>query len=337
MRNNFTHYKQLDAMDCGPTCLKMIAKHYGRNYSLQFLRERCFITNAGVSLQGISDAAESIGFRTMGVKITSQQLLDEVPLPCIVHWKQNHFVVVYKINKKVVFVADPAHGLIKYTKDEFKKFWLSTQNEGEEKGIALVLETSPDFYNLEDEKQDKTKISFFAKYLIPYRKFLWQLLLGMLLGTLLQLIFPFLTQIIVDNGISNRNLGFVTLILIAQLSLTFGKVAVEFLRSWILLHISTRINVSLISDFLIKLMKLPIRFFDTKKIGDIMQRIGDHSRIESFLTGSSLSTLFSMVNLLIFGAILAYYNIYILLVFVTGNILYIAWILMFMKRRRVGF
>lgn len=334
MINKFTYFKQLDAMDCGPTCLRMVAKHYGRNYTLQFLRDRSFITNAGVSMQGISDAAESIGFRTMGVKVSYQQLAGEVPLPCIVHWKQKHFVVVYKINKKGVFVADPAHGLINYAVEEFTKLWLSTQNQGEEKGVALLLETAPDFYNLDDEVIDKTKISFFFKYIIPYRKFLWQLLLGMLLGTLLQLIFPFLTQAIVDNGISNRNLGFVSIILIAQLSLTFGKVAVEFLRSWILLHISTRINISLISDFLIKLMKLPIGFFDTKKIGDIMQRIGDHSRIESFLTGSSLSTLFSMVNLLIFGAILAYYNIYILLVFVAGNALYVAWILMFMKRRR---
>ena len=330
----FPFYKQLDAMDCGPSCLRMIAKYYGRNYSLQFLRDRSYITNAGVSMQGISDAAESIGFRTMGVKITFKQLTDEVPLPCIVHWHQNHFVVVYKINKKNVFVADPAHGLVKYNIPEFSKFWLSTLTHGEDKGVALLLEQGPDFYNIDDEVQDKTKLKFFFKYIIPYRKFLWQLLLGMLIGTLLQLIFPFLTQAMVDNGISNRNLGFVTLVLIAQLSLTIGKVFVEFLRSWILLHISTRINISLISDFLIKSMKLPIGFFDTKKIGDIMQRIGDHSRIESFLTGSSLSTLFSMVNLLIFGAVLAYYNVYILLVFLAGNILYVLWILMFMKRRR---
>ena len=273
--------------------LRMIAKSHGKEYSLNFLRERSYITNAGVSMQGISDAAESIGYRTMGVRISFQQLVDEAQLPCIVHWNQNHFVVVYKIKKdgEAIYVADPGHGLLTYTKEEFLKSWLSTQAEGEERGIALLLEPTPDFYNFDGEKQDKTKISFFLRYLTPYRKYIVQLLLGMLLGTLLQLIFPFLTQAIVDVGISNRNLGFVTLILVAQLVLTVGKIMVEFIRSWILLHISTRINISLISDFLIKLMKLPIGFFDSKKIGDIMQRIGDHTRIESFLTGSSLSYL----------------------------------------------
>jgi len=332
----FPFYKQLDAMDCGPTCLRMIAKSHGKDYSLNYLRERSYITNAGVSMQGISDAAESIGYRTMGVRISFEQLVDEAQLPCIVHWKQNHFVVVYKIKKKgaSIGVADPAHGLLNYTKEEFLKSWLSTQAEGEERGIALLLEPTPDFYNFDGEKQDKTKISFFLRYLTPYRKYIVQLILGMLLGTLLQLIFPFLTQAIVDVGISNRNLGFVSLILIAQLVLTLGKIMVEFIRSWILLHISTRINISLISDFLIKLMKLPIGFFDTKKIGDIMQRIGDHTRIESFLTGSSLSTLFSMVNLVVFGAVLAYYNLTILLVFLGGNALYVIWILLFMKKRR---
>lgn len=334
MSTKFHFYKQLDAMDCGPSCLRMIAKYYGKSYSLQLLRARCFITNTGVSLQGISDAAESIGFRTIGVKISFTQLVKEVPLPCIVHWNQNHFVVVYKISKDSVFVADPAHGLISYKTNEFLKSWISTRDEDQGRGIALAMETSPDFYQIEDEKTDKTKLSFFVKYIMPYRKYIWQLLLGMLVGTLLQLIFPFLTQAIVDTGISNRNLSFVTLILIAQLALMMGRVLVEFLRSWILLHISTRINISLISDFLIKLMKLPIAFFDSKKIGDIMQRIGDHSRIESFLTGSSLSTLFSLVNLVIFGAVLAYYSLSILTIFLIGNTFYIVWILLFMKRRR---
>lgn len=334
MSTKFHFFKQLDAMDCGPSCLRMIAKYYGKSYSLQLLRARCFITNTGVSLQGISDAAESIGFRTIGVKISFTQLVKEVPLPCIVHWNQNHFVVVYKISKDSVFVADPAHGLVSYKTNEFLKSWISTRDEDQGRGIALAMETSPDFYQIEDEKTDKTKLSFFVKYIMPYRKYIWQLLLGMLVGTLLQLIFPFLTQAIVDTGISNRNLSFVTLILIAQLALMMGRVLVEFLRSWILLHISTRINISLISDFLIKLMKLPIAFFDSKKIGDIMQRIGDHSRIESFLTGSSLSTLFSLVNLVIFGAVLAYYSLSILTIFLIGNTFYIVWILLFMKRRR---
>jgi len=331
----FTYYHQPDAMDCGPSCLRMVAKHYGRNYTLAYLREKCYIMRHGVSMLGISEAAENIGFKTLGVKISFEQLADEAPLPAIVHWKQNHFVVVYEITKKgMVHVADPAHGLIKYTKEEFLKGWLSTKKEGEDKGIALLLETTPKFYELKGEKSDRTKLTFLFKYLTPHRKYIIQLFIGMLLGSILQLVFPFLTQSVVDVGIGTQNLGFVTLILIAQLVLAAAHMSVDFIRNWILLHISTRINISLISDFLIKLMKLPIGFFDSKLIGDIMQRIGDHTRIQNFLTGSSLVTLFSMVNLVVFGVVLAWYDLKILGVFLLGNSLYIAWILMFMKRRR---
>ncbi len=347
MSRNFPFYKQLDAMDCGPTCLRMVAKHYGKHYSLETLRQKSFIGREGVSMLGISTAAESIGFRTIGVHISFQQLA-EAPLPCIVHWKQNHFVVVYKIQctmnnvqctkgdvpKGTVYVADPAQGLVKFTVQEFLSGWLSTKTEGQDEGVALLLEPTPDFYAAEDEKQDKTKLRFVLQYLKPYKKLIVQLFLGMLLGTLLQLIFPFLTQTIVDYGIGNNNLSFVVVILIAQLTLYVAQTAVEFIRSWILLHISTRINISIISDFLIKLMKLPIGFFDTKMIGDIMQRIGDHSRIEAFLTSSTLNTLFSFVNLIVFSIVLALYNLKLFMVFLVASILYVLWITIFLKKRK---
>ncbi len=331
----FPHYTQLDAMDCGPTCLRMVAKHYGKSYSLQSLREKSYITREGVSLLGTSDAAESIGFRTMGVKISFEQLLEEVPLPCIAHWKQSHFVVVYKIDKKKqLYIADPAEGLIKLTEKEFKGGWISTKSDGEEKGVCLLLEPTPDFYAAEDEKPNKASFKFLFSYLRPYKKFLTQLFLGLFAGSLLQLIFPFLTQSIVDFGIANRDIGFVYLVVIAQLMLFTGRTAIDFIRGWILLHISTRINISLISDFLIKLMKLPIRFFDIKMIGDLMQRIGDHTRIEKFLTSTSLDILFSVFNLIIFAAVLVFYSMKIFTVFLIGSILYALWVIVFMKKRK---
>lgn len=328
---------QHDVMDCGPTCLRMVARFYGKNYSLERLRGSSHITREGVSLLGISDAAESIGFKTMGVRISFEQL-SEAPLPCIVHWNQQHFVVVYKIKKvrntTYIYVADPAGERIRYTKEEFIRCWLSTKKEGEEKGIALLLEPTPDFYTSEDEKTDKTRFSFILQYLRPYKKLIVQLFLGMLLGSMLQLIFPFLTQSIVDFGISNQNLSFVVLVLIAQLVLFVSQTVVGFIRSWILLHMSTRINISIISDFLIKLMKLPMGFFDSKMIGDIMQRIGDHSRIQNFLTASTLNTLFSFVNLIIFSIVLAVYSLQILLIFLVASILYVLWVTVFLKKRR---
>ncbi len=336
---SFPHYLQHDAMDCGPTCLRMIAKYYGKPYSLQTLREHSFITREGVSMLGISDAAEFIGFRTSGVRISLQQLVEDVPLPCILHWNQNHFVVCYDIKKKKegyrFNIADPARQLITYHEDEFKKCWLSTKVDGEEKGAALALEPGPEFYEREDEQDSGGRnLRFFLKYLSPYKKQLVQLVFGMVAASFLQLIFPFLTQSLVDVGIRDGNLSFITLILIAQLVISISQLSVEFIRSWILLHMNTRINISLISDFLAKLMKLPLHYFDTKMIGDIMQRIGDHNRIESFLTGSSITTLFSFINFFIFSFVLAYYNLGILAIFLVGNALYIGWILAFMKYRR---
>ncbi|WP_286833649.1 MULTISPECIES: peptidase domain-containing ABC transporter [unclassified Proteiniphilum] len=340
MKKKFPYYTQLDAMDCGPSCLRMIAKHYGRHYSLETLRQHSFITREGVSMLGISDAAEHIGFRTSGVMISFEQLVKEAPLPCIVHWKQNHFVVVYNIKKDKrvghrIYVADPALGLVTYDEADFKKCWYSTKKDEEEKGTALLLEPGPEFFDREDEKENRTRsLRYFLRYLTPYKSQLMQLVLGMLVVSILQLIFPFLTQSLVDVGIRDGNLSFITLILIAQLVIFVARLSVEFIRSWILLHMNTRINIALISDFLAKLMKLPLRYFDTKMTGDIMQRIGDHGRIESFLTGNSISTLFSFVNFFVFAFVLAYYNLVILGIFLVGNALYVAWIFLFMKYRR---
>ena len=331
----FPHYTQLDAMDCGPTSLRMIAKYYGKSYTLQSLRERSFITRSGVSMLGISDAAESIGFRTNGVKITLEQLKKEALLPCILHWNQNHFVVLYKINKNKYYISDPGSKKAVFDEVEFMRCWISTKTGEENKGTALLLEPGPGFYDIPDEKKESNKgFSFFFRYLTPHKKQFIQLILGMITVSLLQLITPFLTQSMVDTGIRDSNLSFITLVLIAQLIIFIASLSVDFIRSWILLHMNTRINISLISDFLAKLMRLPIRFFDTKTVGDIMQRIGDHSRIEVFMTGSSISTLFSFANFFVFGFVLAYYNLTILGLFLLGNGLYVVWITAFLKYRR---
>ena len=321
-------------MDCGPTCLRIIAKHYGKQYSLQSLREKSYITREGVSLLGISDAAENIGFRTLAAKIPFEKLKEEAPTPFIAHWRQQHFIVVYGFKGNKVLVSDPAHGKLKLTKEEFLKGWLSDKDRGEETGVVLLMEPAPDFYEQEGEKSDKTGFGFLFNYLRPYKKLIIQLFLGMLTGSLLQLIFPFLTQSIVDFGIQNQDLGFVTLILVAQVMLFISRTAVEFNRGWILLHMGTRINISILSDFLIKLMRLPVSFFDTKMIGDLLQRIGDHTRIENFLTSSTLDILFSFINLIIFGIVLAVYDLPIFGVFMLGSVLYVLWVVIFMKKRR---
>ncbi|BDX39645.1 ABC transporter ATP-binding protein [Tenuifilaceae bacterium CYCD] len=335
--HSFPHYTQYDAMDCGPTCLRMVSKYYGKHYKLDTLRDRSFITREGVSMLGISRAAESIGFRTMGVKIGFEQLKTEAPLPAIVHWNQNHFVVVYKITgrkgNEIIHVADPAGGLVKYPVNEFLNCWQAT-SEGEEKqGVALLLEPTPDFYSSEDEKLDKRSLGFLFHYLRPYHRLIVQLFLGLLLGSLLQLLLPFLTQSIVDQGIGNRNISFIYLVLIAQLVLTVSRVTVEFIRGWILLHLGTRVNVALISDFLSKLMRLPMRFFDAKMTGDLMQRIGDHSRIQSFLTGTSLNVIFSVFNVVIFSVVLLMYSSTIFAVFFIGSALYAIWVVLFLRKR----
>ena len=332
--HSFPHYRQLDAMDCGPTCLRMIAKYYGRSYTLESLREKSFLTREGVSMLGISEAAESIGFRTQGVRVSLQELEELCPLPCILHWNQRHFVVCYRIRKGRFYIADPAGGKAVYTREEFRRCWVSTQVEGQESGTALLLEPGPAFYEQEDEVADRKSLSFFFRYLTPYRREAVQLLLGMLAASLLQLLLPFLTQSLVDTGIRDSNLPFITLVLVAQLVIFGAKLSVEFIRSWLLLHVNARINIALISDFLAKLTRLPLRFFDTKMVGDLMQRIGDHNRVETFLTGTSLNTLFSLLNFAVFGVVLAYYDLRVLALFLTGNGLYVAWVSAFMRWRR---
>lgn len=340
----FPSYRQLDSMDCGPTCLRIIASHYGRSWSLQTLRERCHISREGVSLLGISDAAEAVGFRTMGVKLTFGQLCEEAVLPCIVHWRQNHFVVVYRIERRRgrtwVHVSDPASGLLRYTREQFLKSWISIRGEdtadspAEGLGIALLLEPTPKFYEEKGEEDRRPGFRGMLEYLRPYRQFIVQLLLAMLTGSIISLILPFLTQSVIDTGIGTGDLNFIVVILVAQVVLVLGQMANELIRSWLMLHMTTRVSISLISDFLAKLMRLPISFFDSKMTGDIMQRIGDHSRIQTFLTGSLLSIVMAAVTFVVYSAVMGGYDLRILGIFILGSALYIGWVLLFLRRRR---
>lgn len=333
----FPFYKQPDAKDCGPTCLRIIAKYYGKTIPLQQIRNLSETTREGSSLLGLSEAAENLGFRSLGVQIDFEALCKEVPFPCIVHWNKQHFVVVYKIDKtETVYISDPSYGLITYSKEDFIKFWIGENaNETTEEGIALLLETTPAFFSNDfEEGETKMNFSFLSKYLFKYKSLVVQLAIGLLAGSLLSLILPFLTQSIVDVGIQNQDLSFIYIVLIAQVMLFLGRMGIEVIRSWILLHLSTRINISIISDFFIKLMKLPISFFDTRMTGDIMQRINDHTRIEQLLTSSSLNTLFSLVNLIIFSIVLLFYDYRLFLVYLVGAGLYIGWITFFLKKRK---
>lgn len=332
MLKRFPHYKQMDMMDCGATCLRMVFKYYGKQVSIHKIRKLCQTTKNGVNLLGISEAAEKLGFRTYGVRLSLDQL-NQIELPAILHWNQNHFVVLYKIKRGRYYISDPASGLISYDEREFTKNWFSTKELHQ--GLSLLLSPGPDFYQIDEEEPDlKLGWSKMFTYFYKYRKLFIQLILGMVLGTLLSLIAPFLTQSVVDIGINTKNISFINLILIAQLMLFIGSTAVSFIRSWIMLHISTRVNISILTDLLIKIMKLPMNFFDLKTHGDIMQRMSDQQRIESFLTGSTLNTLFSLVNMLIFGSLLIVYNGTIFMVFLISTALYTLWILAFMKYRR---
>lgn len=333
----FTNYKQADYKDCGPTCLKIVAKHYGKTINIQELRDISETTREGSNLLFLSDAAEKVGFRTLGVKLNITRL-EEAPLPCILHWNKNHYVVLYKIKKNRYYISDPAFGLIEYNKQDFLKFWIGNNaDDSTQEGVALLMEASPKFFQSDFDKEENNGLGFrlLSQYVLRYKSFLIQLSIGLLASSLLQLIFPFLTQSIVDVGIQNQNIHFIYLVLFAQLFLFAGKTALELIRSWILLHLSTRINISLISDFFIKLMNLPISFFDVRMTGDIMQRINDHRRIEKILTTSSLNMLFSVINMFVLGGVLAYFNLKIFFVFFAGSILYFGWITLFLKRREV--
>lgn len=332
MLKRFPHYKQMDQMDCGATCLRIIFKYYGQTVSIHKIRRLCQTTKKGVNLLGISEAAEKLGFRTYGVRLSLEQL-HEVELPCILHWNQNHFVVLYKIKKDKYYVSDPATGLVIYNQKEFSENWYSGKKL--HAGLSLILSPGPDFYQL-DEEEPQMSLGWgkLLTYFYKYRKLFIQLILGMLLGTILQLVAPFLTQSVVDIGINTKNISFINLILIAQLMLFIGSTAVSFIRSWIMLHISTRVNISILTDLLIKIMRLPMSFFDLKTHGDIMQRMADQQRIETFLTGNTLNTLFSLTNMVVFGFLLLVYNKLIFGIFFAATILYTLWILVFMKYRR---
>jgi ATP-binding cassette subfamily B protein len=330
---SFPFVKQPDAMDCGPACLKMVAGFYKMNFSLESLRKKCYITREGVSFLGLSEAADSVGFRTIGVKIPFELLTENVPLPCIVHWRQKHFIVVYKISNDKIWAADPAVGLVKYTREEFIKNWASTIADGKPAGLVLIIEPTPALFDKENEPEKSTGFRFLFKYFHLYKKYIYQLVIGLLLGSCIQLVIPFLTQSIIDIGLNNNDIGFIYLILFAQLALLIGRMSVEFIRGWLLLHIGSRVNVAIISGFLQKLMSLPVSFFDTKLTGDILQRIDDNNRIEEFLTSASLNILFSFFNLIVFGIVLSVFSLKILLLFLAGSGLYILWVSLFMRQR----
>jgi len=318
-------------MDCGPTCLRMLSRHYGRNYTIQTLRKYCQAGRRGVSLLGISEAAEKIGFRTLGARLSVAQL-KEVELPCVLHWRRRHFVVLYKIKRGKFYIADPASGIVVLSEADFTKNWLEYRQL--EEGVSLLLSPSPLFYEQEEESKPELRWGIVFRYFLVYKRLFFQLILGLALGSLLSLIAPFLTQAMVDFGINGHNISFVYIILIAQIMLFIGSTSVNFIRSWILLHISTRINISILTDFLIKLMNLPVSFMSTKTTGDIMQRIGDQQTIENFLTSTTLNTIFSVINLVIYTIVLINYNVEIFVISIISTILYSLWIVFFLKRRR---
>lgn len=328
-------------MECGATCLRMIAKYYGKEYSAETMQRLCLVTREGVSMLSISDAAEYLGFRTVCGRITLEKVVEQRPYPCILHWNQEHFVVLYDVKTRrdgehIFCIADPGKNLLQLDEDTVRNAWISTRTRGEEKGILMALQPTPAFYEKSDEKRRMERpFHFLWGYMKPYKRYFVQLLLGLALGSVLQLIFPFLTQAIVDKGIEGKNLNLIYLILLGQLMLVASRASVDFIRRWILLHISTRVNISLLSDFLIKLMKLPMAFFDTKLVGDLIQRIQDHDRVERFLTAQTLSVMFSAFSFVVFGAVLLYYDLVIFLIFLFGSALYAAWVFLFLKKRRL--
>ena len=325
-------------MQCGIACLAMVCRHYGRRMSIAAIAQICHATNEGLSMLAISQAASALGLRATGVRITADRLAHS-PLPCILHWTQNHFVVLYDIRGGNTFcIADPAKGLIKYSRTEFEQCWISTRVDNEPCGIAMMLETTPQFYDLgspADNAGDSRSLKFLMKYIAAYRRPFAAILMALIVGSLLQLALPLLTQQIVDVGIHNKDIGFIWLVLLAQLMLTVSRTAIDFCRRRVLLKISMRINISLVSDFLAKLLRLPMWFFDTKTSGDLMQRIADHSRVNTFLTEQSLNVAFASLSLAMFAGVLLYFNVAIFGVFAAGASIYALWNMAFLRRRRV--
>ncbi len=332
-RRRFPHFRQLDKHDCGPTCLRMIAAHYGRTFTARDVRQRASIHRTGASFQGLTEAAESLGFRAFAARVPFERLLD-VPLPCVIPWGQAHFVVLYRIRGSRYWIADPAHRRSSVPREAFLKAWARADREEGAKGLVLALEPTPDFHRGEATDETGSGWGFLFTYLRKYRAFLFQLLLGLGVGTLLSLVAPFLTQAIVDVGVQGENIGFVYTILLAQLMVFCGKTSVEFIRSWVLLHIGVRLNLTMLSDLLAKLMRLPMPFFESRILGDLLQRVQDQARIEQFLTSTTLNILFSLVNVLVYGIVLCFYSIPIFLLFVAGSAVSFSWVLIFMRRRR---
>ena len=332
----FPLYRQHDSMLCGITCLQMVCKYYRVYLIPDYLQKLCQEGKEGISLATLKLGAEELGFKCLCGVANSEELSKS--LPCILHWNQNHFVVLYKVKKgKVFYIADPGKGLVKFGLEEFKKHWVSTQSGGEAKGIAMFLEPTPAFYEKQTDGQTREERSFkfLFGYIKKYRRYFGQIVLGLLVGSLLQLILPFLTQSIVDVGIKNQDIGFIWLILLGQLMLTVSRTAIDFIRRWLLLHISMRINISLVSDFFIKLLKLPMSFFDTKLMGDLMQRMNDHGRVNTFLTQQTLSVVFSFFTFIVFGIVLLFYNRLIFAIFMLGSLFYGGWLALFLRRRKV--
>jgi ATP-binding cassette subfamily B protein len=330
----FPLIEQLDGFDCGPACLSMIAQHYGRYFTLDQLKSIGSFQRAGISLAGLSSLAEAIGFRTLLVKVTYQKLVSKVAVPFIAHWNQNHYVVVYKVTPTKVFVADPAIGRLTYTVEEFMQGWAQDVRAGEKQGVLMVLEPTP-LLAAQGQAQktvNKASIKFILKYVFLYKKYIFQIALGLLLGSVLQLVFPFITQIIVDQGISNNNVNFITIALLTQLVLYASSTVIEFMRSWLLMHVSSRISLFIISDFLSKLMQLPIKYFDSKVVGDLVQRIQDNKRIEEFITSTLLKSIFSIFSIAILSTVLAIFNLKVFTIFFIGTSLELIWIFVFLNK-----
>jgi ATP-binding cassette, subfamily B, bacterial len=335
MARDFPFYKQLDETDCGAACIRMISRYYGKYYSLEYLRELTFVDRQGVSLLGISDAAEAIGFHTLGVRISYERLLDNIPVPAIAFWRQSHFIVVYKANKKFVWVGDPAATRVfKITKEEFLTGWISDKQQGEDVGVLLLLETTPEFFLEEGQKVKRSSLSYVFSYYKNYKKLIFQLFLGLLLASILQIIFPFIMKTIVDNGILLDDTNIIVIMLIAHLVLFLTQTLVQSSRSWIMLHTGTHVNIRMISNYLVKIIDKPLRFFDTRMTGDILQRVDDHKRIERMLTSSSIQTIFSFFSFVIFGIILFVFDPEIFIVFIAASIVYLLWVIFFLRRRK---
>lgn len=337
MKKKFPFYHQLDAMDCGATCLKMLCKYFGKEISIDKLRDLCYTNREGVSILGISDAAENIGLHSLCARLSFENVRDEAPVPFVAYWRERHFLIVYKIQKGKVYCADPAHGLITFSEEEFKNGWISTAAGEDPEGYALFMEPTPSFYEEAEESvkdRQKAGLKYYLNYLKPYKKYYFQIFLSLFVATILQIIFPFLTQALVDIGVTNQDIGFIHIIVIAQIVLFISQIGGQFIRSWLFLHMSARINLSILSDFIVKLMKLPISYFERKTPGDIMQRIHDHDRIQGFFTSQTIDFIFTVITILVFGTILYTYNSVIFLTYIIGSALYFAWIIFFMKMRK---